>query len=127
MPHSVRAQFLVPVSELEFATAAGRTEETFGAYLLRHVAAESPDGARWKIAIEAVRATTYFDHNYLLAEIVMTPPPGATAGRFVFIDDAVTHEVRNHVVMLVANGEGEPRFLGVLQHPARRLLIERTH
>jgi hypothetical protein len=127
LPHSVRAQLLVPVSELDFATAAERTPATFEAYLLRHVAAEAPDGARWNIAIETVRATTFFDHDYLLTEIVMTPPPGATAGRFVFIDDAVTHEVRNHVVMLVANGADEPRFLGALQYPARRLLIERTH
>jgi hypothetical protein len=127
LPQSVRAQFLVPVSELGFATAAERSAASFEAYLLRHVAAEAPDGARWEIAIETVRPTTYFDHDYLLAEIVMKPPPGATAGRFVFIDDAVTHEVRNHVVMLVANGAGEPRLLGVLQHPARRLLIERTN
>lgn len=126
LPHSVRAQYLVPVSELGFATAAERPAATFETYLLRHVAAEAPDGARWEIAIETVRATTYFDHDYLLAEIVMTPPPGASAGRFVFIDDAVTHEVRNHVVMLVANGAGEPRFLGALQYPARRLLIART-
>jgi hypothetical protein len=127
LPHSVRAQLMVPVSELEFATAAEQPAATFEAYLLRHLAAEAPDGARWEIAIQTVRATTYFDHDYLMAEIVMTPPPGATAGRFIFIDDAVTHEVRNHVVMLVANGAGEPRFLGLLQHPARRLLIERAH
>jgi hypothetical protein len=126
LPHSVRAQLMVPVSELEFATAAEPPAATFDAYLLRHVAAEAPDGARWKIAIQSVRPTTYLDHDYLLAEMVMTPPPGATAGRFVFIDDAVTHEVRNHVVMLVANGADEPRFLGVLQHPARRLLVERA-
>lgn len=123
-PDSVHAQLLVPASELAFATAAERAAPDFEDYVLRHVAAEAPDGERWKVAIASVRTATYFDHDYRVAEIVLTPPPGASTRHFVFIDDAVTHEVRNHVVVLVANGATEPRLLGALQYPARRLLIE---
>jgi hypothetical protein len=50
----------------------------------------------------------------------------------VFIDDAITHEVRNHVVVVVAMRdyadlalESGPLMLGALQYPARRLAIQR--
>ena len=45
-------------------------------------------------------------------------------------DDAVTHEVRNHVVVVIAERDCEdaslesaPVVLGALQYPARRLGI----
>ena len=52
-------------------------------------------------------------------------PPGASARAFVLVDDAITHEVRNHVVVVLARGATNPEFLGALQYPARRLTIQR--
>jgi len=124
LAQSVRAEILVPESELAFATAAEAISEP-AAYLLRHLAAETPQGAAWKVALREVRNTTYLDHPYLLAEVELTPPAGASPRQFVLINDAVTHEVRNHVVIILAHGPASPEFLGALQYPARRLAIER--
>jgi len=123
--HSVRAEIMVPESELAFATAAEHAAQPFPAYLLRHLAVETPAGAPWKVEVLGVRSTTYFDHPYLLADVVLTPPAGASATHFVFVDDAVTHEVRNHVVMVLARGKESAELLGALQYPARRLTVER--
>lgn len=121
---SVRAQVLVPESELAYATAAERATEPFASYLLRHLAAETPQGTAWKVEVREVVRTTYLDHAYLSAQVEFTPPAGASPRAFVLVDDAVTHEVRNHVVLVVARGAANPELLGALQYPARRLAIQ---
>jgi hypothetical protein len=122
---SVRAEVLVPESELAFATAAERASEPFAGYLLRHLAAETPQGVAWKVEVRSVSKVSYLDHAYLSARVELTPPSGASARSFVLIDDAVTHEVRNHVVLVVERGGANAEVLGALQYPARRLLIDR--
>jgi hypothetical protein len=124
-PHSVRAEVLVPESELAFALAAEDVSAAFAPYLLRHLAAETPQGKPWKVELRAVQSTRHLDHPYLLAQIELTPPAGAPAHSLVLIDDAVTHEVRNHVVLVFARSAAHTELLGALQYPARRLVIER--
>jgi hypothetical protein len=123
--HVVHAELLVPQSELAFALPGADQAAAFPDYLLRHVSVETPDGKPWKIVVRAVRKTVYFDHDYLVAELEITPPAGASMQDFVFIDDAVTHEVRNHLVIVTRRGP-ETRVLGALQYPARRLAIGLT-
>lgn len=125
LAHSVQAEILVPESELAFATAAERASEPFADYLLRHLWAETPQGAAWKVAVRSVRSISYLEHAYLSAQVEFTPPPGASVRAFVLVDDAVTHEVRNHVVVVLARGLTNPEFLGALQYPERRLTIQR--
>ena len=118
----VLAEYWVPASELAYARAADPAGG-FPAYLLRHVAAETQDGSPWQVVIGTVRESTYMDHDYLVAELRLAPPAGVPARDFVLVDDAVTHEVRNHVVFVTArHGEGA-ELLGALQYPARRLRI----
>ena len=124
LAHAVRAEVLVPESELAFATAAERAAEPFADYLQRHLSAETPQGAAWKMEVHSVRSTTYLEHAYLSAQVEFTPPPGVSTRAFVLVDDAVTHEVRNHVVIVLARGAASPEFLGALQYPARRLTIQ---
>jgi hypothetical protein len=126
LARSVHAEVLVPESELAFATAAERPDEPFADYLRRHLSAETPQGAAWKMEVSEVAHTTFLDHAYLSAQLDFTPPPGASARAFVLVDDAVTHEVRNHVVLVLARGTANPELLGALQYPARRLPIDRT-
>lgn len=125
LEHSVQAEMLVPESELAAATAAEPASQRFEAYLLRHVAAEAPAGTPWKIEIRGVRSTSYLDHAYLVADVVMTPPAGTSTRKFIFSNDAVTHEVRNHVIVVLTRTADEPTVLGALQYPARQLSIER--
>jgi len=124
LAHSVRAEVLVPESELAFAAAAESASEPFAAYLPRHLSAETPQGVAWTMEVRSVSNTNYLDHAYLSAQVEFTPPPGASARAFVLVDDAVTHEVRNHVVVVLARGTGNPAVLGALQYPARRLSIQ---
>jgi hypothetical protein len=125
LAHSVRAEVLVPESELAAATAAEHAPEPFAAYLLRHLSAETPQGQAWTVEVRSVQNTTYFEHAYLSAQVEFTPPAGASARAFVLVDDAVTHEVRNHVVIVLARGAANPELLGALQYPARRLAVRR--
>jgi hypothetical protein len=109
LPGAVRVEYWLPVSELE------------SAYLLRHVAAETAAGARWRVEVETVRAVTYLDHPYFVAVLRLAPPPDAGGQGLVLVDDAVTHEVRNHVVYVVARRGAESVLVGALQYPTRRL------
>jgi hypothetical protein len=124
LEHSVHAEMLVPESELAFAIAADSAALPFEAYLLRHVAATTPAGAVWKIEVRSVRKTVYLEHDYLLADVVMTPPAGSSARKLRFSDDAVTHEVRNHIILVIARTAAQPAVLGALQYPLKQLDIE---
>lgn len=125
LEHTVRAEVLLPESELAYATAAESASEPFADYLRRHLSAETPQGTAWKLEVRAVTRTTYLGHAYLSAQVEFTPPKGASAREFVLVDDAVTHEVRNHVVIVLANGGAQPQVLGAMQYPVRRLTVQR--
>jgi hypothetical protein len=111
--------------ELEYARAADPAGREFPAYLLRHVAAETEGGAPWRVAVLSVREADYLGHPYLVAELGFEPPAGTPVDEFVLVDDAVTHEVRNHVVYVVTRRGAENALVGALQYPARRLIVTR--
>jgi len=127
----VRAEFYVPVSELAFATAAETASGDLPAYLLRHVSARTLAGAPWSVGVRTVRRMSAEGHDYWVACLDLTPPRGASARELVFVDDAVTHEVRNHVVTVLARSDAAvaidaaSQLLGVLQYPVRQLTIRR--
>jgi hypothetical protein len=134
---SVRAEVMVPQSELAYAMEPGTMDGTIAtaalpAYLLRHVGAVTPQGAAWTVTVASVRATRYLEQPYFVAVLEFVPPAGASTREFVFASDAVTHEVRNHVVFVVAERDyadaalaSAPQILGALQYPARTLAIRR--
>ena len=130
--HSVRVELMVPQTELSFAMSTAPSAATLPAYLVRHVAAATPDGEAWTVEIRGVRSITYFEQAYFVAELDMAPPAGGSARDFVFTHDAITHEVRNHVVVVIAERDTAdvarargPEFLGSLQYPVRQLAIRR--
>ena len=118
----VRVECWVPQSELAYARTADPGGD-FPAYLLRHVGAETRDGKPWRVTVGTVREATYLDQPYVVADLRFTPPAGTSTQDFVLIDDAVTHEVRNHVVFVPARREQGSDLLGALQYPARRLRV----
>lgn len=119
---AVRAEYWLPVSELDHALARDPAED-LQAYLLRRMSAQTPAGASWRITVKGVRKDSYLDHEYLVAELLLTPPHGQPADRLLLTDDVITHEVRNHRLFVVRNHPGGSRLLGTLQYPARRLDI----
>jgi hypothetical protein len=124
LEHSVRAELRLPESEYAAATAERSGADTFEAYLLRHVSAHGESGAIWAIEIIDVRNITYLEHPYRVAELVMTPPASDPLQSFTFRDDAITHEVRNHVIVVTARAEKNSRLLGALQYPALQLRVD---
>lgn len=117
----VRAEVMVPRTELAYALPSAQVAAELPAYLLRHIAAETPEGRPWNVRILALREANYLEHDYVLAEIDLVPPRGAAVSSFVLVNDAVTHEVRNHIVWVVDTGSNA--LLGSLQYPARRLIV----
>jgi hypothetical protein len=123
---AVRAEYWLPVSELGYARAREpRTD--LQTYLVRRMSAETPVGTSWRIYVKGIRGDRYLDHEYLVADLLLTPPRGQPVNRFVLTDDVITHEVRNHrlfVVQRPASGaQPAARLIGTLQYPARRLEI----
>ena len=119
----VHAEYWIPASELAHARAAEPQSGGFADYLLRHLAAESPDGASWQVRVDGVREASYVDHAYFVADVRLVPPVGATPRALVIVDDAVTHEVRNHRVFVVTRRDAGSDLIGILQFPARRLEV----
>ncbi len=119
----VHAEYWIPASELAHARAADPQTGGFADYLLRHLAAESPDGASWQVRVDGVREASYVDHPYFVADVRLVPPAGATTRALVIVDDAVTHEVRNHRVFVVTRRDAGSDLIGILQYPARRLEV----
>jgi hypothetical protein len=120
--NEVRAQYWLPASELAHARAAD-PEGTLPAYLLRRLALRTFEGRPWRVEVLALREDRYLDHDYLVAELRLSPPEGATPRRFVLIDDVITHEVRNHVVFVVGKLDIGNGLIGTLQYPVSRLEI----
>jgi hypothetical protein len=129
---SVVAQLMVPASELGYSMELPPDERALPAYLLRHVSATTPGGGAWTVRVTAVHASRYLDQPYFVADLTLLPPAGASTRDFLLTNDAVTHEVRNHVVFVVAMRDyadaalaDAPVLLGALQYPARQLAIRR--
>jgi hypothetical protein len=138
---SVRAELLLPTSELRYALAAEGMERSaitaddpaLAAYLSRHVTLVAPTGGRWHDAACSSHLQTLAGHQYLVAVLEFTPPPGSTTRRFVLRADPVTHEVRNHYLMVIARSDylggligDQPQLLGFLQYPGRELEVLRA-
>jgi len=138
---SVRAELLLPTSELRYALAAEGFERSsiaaddpaIARYLDRHVAIATRAGGRWHGALHSSQLQTLIGHEYLVAVLDFTPPAGSTTRQFVFQADPITHEVRNHYLMVVARSDysggivgDQPELIGFLQYPGRELEVARV-
>ena len=74
MGNTVRAEVLVPESELAHATAAERASEPFAEYLLRHLSAETPQGAAWKVEVRSVSNVTVVAVSISYSRMSPSPP-----------------------------------------------------
>jgi len=139
--NSVRAELLIPTSELQYALAAEGIERSsiaaddaaIAAYLSRHLALVAPTGSRWQGALRLAHLQVLGGHEYLVVALEFTPPAGSTTRRFVLHADPVTHEVRNHYLMVIARSDyrgglvgDQPELIGFLQYPGRALEVARA-
>jgi hypothetical protein len=138
----VRAELLMPASELRLAFrdapvsdgphATPGQDAALRAYVLQHVHANAPDGRPWNRAIDSVRVVQLEAHDYIDMVISMKPPPNMSAREFTWIDDAITHQVMNHFIMLVVRSDydagligQDSKLIGFLQHPKDTFTINR--
>src|SRR5215472_13007156 len=137
---SVRAELRLPTSELRYALAAEGIERSsiaaddpaIAGYLARHLAIVTPASGPWHGALHSSQLQTLIGHEYLVMAFDFTPPAGSTTRRFVFLADPITHEVRNHYLMVVARSDylgglvgDQPELIGFLQYPGRELEVVR--
>jgi hypothetical protein len=108
-----RAELLLPASELAHVTA------DLAHYLPAHISAETLGGAPWSIAFGEPRPKTLDGHPYWTVTLALTPPSGAPASELVLVDDAITHEIRNHYIIVRLGAE----VAGVMQYPQHRITI----
>jgi hypothetical protein len=139
--NSVRAEMLLPTSELRYALAAEGIQRSsiaaddplIAGYLARHIALATPAGSNWHGALRSSYLQSSAGHEYLVAAFEFTPPAASTTREFVFHADPITHEVRNHVLMVLARSDyrtgligDQPELVGFLQYPHRELTVVRA-
>jgi hypothetical protein len=139
--NSVRAELLLPTSELRYALAAEGVERSsiaaddpaIARYLARHIAIATPAAGRWHGTLHSSQLQTLIGHEYLVTVFDFTPPAGSATRQFVFQADLITHEVRNHYLMVVARSDylggivgDQPELIGFLQYPGRALEVARA-
>jgi len=95
----VRAEYWVPVSELAYARTAD-PRGGFADYLLRHLAAESPGGAPWRVRVAAVRQEGDPDLQSLEAATELRPQ---AAEVHLVLDHEVQHLGRHFIADIDAH------------------------
>jgi hypothetical protein len=115
--HEAHVEIQVPASELAHVPVTDAAQ--LARYLPAHISATTVDGVAWSAAFGAIQPLMIDGHPYWSTSIVWTPPEGADGSRLVLDDDAITHEVRNHYIV-VRDGT---QMLGVMQYPQHRMTI----
>ena len=110
---SVTAQLELPVGEL--GRASGIDLSTVGAaalpsaavrgYLGAHVKATTAQGRAWTVTIGALtlgqtEQTATGPYRELVAQAVLTPPPGGDVRHFTLDYDVIVHQVVTHIVLV---------------------------
>lgn len=135
--HLVIADVAIPLGDYALASGnrAGNdpaARAAARAWLTAHVAAASPDGARWRVAIDQLRFARVAGPPDLLATLRLVPPAGASPRRLSLHWSAVIDRVPSHFVLVVATADfatgllgRERQVLGALQGERRMLAIDR--
>ncbi|RZK52099.1 MAG: HupE/UreJ family protein, partial [Hymenobacter sp.] len=137
-PGRLEAEVQIPLIELQpafghaVADSAARVLPRYGPalrqYLAQHMRLQSPDGRYWavqvgELAIEHQTNELTGPYDELLAQVHLTPPPGADVRRFVLRYDAVLHQVVTHKILVAVRQDWaagqvvaeSPRQVGVIE------------
>ena len=140
---AVTAELILPLQELELsfkqallddpATVIARYEPALRSYIHDHVQPVSIDGREWTVEVGGMKlqlAGAPFD---LIAEVRMTPPPGASTRKFRFNYSVINHEVMSHHATVTVRSDwdtavfsSKPEPLGMLQFVVTYLDIDRS-
>jgi hypothetical protein len=134
------AHIVIPLGELRYAlgdVALAGGDLTPGSragvtrYLLDRTDAVAPDGRRWAKAMRSIHVVAAAGGPDLQADLLLTPPVGASPRRFALDYAGVIDRVPNHVVLVFLRADYQgghlsdhPRLLGGLQPGNRNLTID---
>lgn len=119
----------VPLSELELAfghdvttnpeATIPRWDNAFRLYLTTHIHPHSATGQPWSVEVletkvQRAEQTQTGVFQEVLAELKLTPPPGASTSNFTLHYDAILHQVVTHRV-IVSTRSHTPARIGVIQ------------
>ena len=107
---SIDAELRLPLSELEISFGAplaaepalvlARHRAALFAYVLKHIAAQAPDGRAWQIVATDARVALEEHPIDLDMQLRLTPPAGAPLRQFTLTYDVISHEVMNHFALI---------------------------
>lgn len=140
----VMAELILPLEELQVSfqqpllaetnTLLAKHETALKDYIEAHIKPESTDGRRWTVVVKSLATQLEQPPFDLLAQVWMTPPPEASARKFIFNYSVINHEVMNHNVFVSVRNDwdtsvfsGKPEPVGNLQFTITSLAIDRTH
>ena len=113
-------------------TDLGANRAFLRAYVLSHLAIQTPDGRAWSVRLDDLGVVSDAWGTDLRAEVQLTPPVGAPLRRFDLRYDAIIDRVANHFVLVFAHSDfrtgtfsSEPEMIGGLQSPVFTLNINR--
>ncbi len=135
----VTGDAVIPLSELDYArgrplvrNAQGQPGEDIRQWLAARIAAASPDGRRWAVALGPVRIGTDQGPPDLRFAIALTPPPGADPRTLRLRWMPVIDSVPNHFVIVLARSDfrggligNAPQLLGGIEGNDPELAIDR--
>ena len=139
----VDAELRLPLSELELsfrepllaepATIVARFQEKLAAYIRQHITLRSPDDRVWTIALGEMHVALDEEPLDLVVQLEMRPPAGASTRRFTFNDDAIVHEVINHITFVAVRYDwnhavfpDRPELLAPMRFFSKSLAIDRS-
>lgn len=136
----VAARVILPGDELELALGEKvaltrkldtELERSVRVYLRAHLSATSPSGTPWSIVNRRVRLIAGEGHSDIEVLLTLRPPSGTSTEAFVLHDDAITHQVRSHVILVFLRSgdsskpQSRVRLIGAMQFPVTSLSIRR--
>ena len=102
-------------------------------YIQEHIRATAPDGRAFAVSIGSMAVERIVDGDCLVVDVVLEPPPGASARVFTLNYDVIQHRVVTHKIFVsirrdFENGVlgGQPELAGVLKFQATSLSIDRS-
>ncbi|MEK7953850.1 HupE/UreJ family protein [Luteolibacter soli] len=142
-PDSVSAELTLPLQELELsfkqplldnpASVIERYKPQLQSYIAEHIQPMAPDGRPWAVEVAEMKLQLGSAPFDLIAEVRMTPPPGASPRKFCFNYSIINHEVMTHRAMVFVRNDwdtavfsGHPETLGMLQFVVTGMDIDRS-
>jgi hypothetical protein len=138
--NSVEAELQLPVDRLSISfrqTVDLRhfvgQREALRAYILDHVHPVSADSRPFAVSVGSMEIRTVESGLYLVADLKLTPPPGASADAFTLNYDVITHEIVTHVVLVSVRKDSrhlispdDPILVGIIRGPVKSLKVDRN-